>query len=423
MPPFKLGRLFDKIIIYKPQKMGLNLKNLFKDVSQGNNEAILRTNMPELDSLRGIAILVVVLYHAFYWIIINYHSLSVFNGLGKLIILSTSGGWLGVHLFFVLSGFLISGILLDTKDRPDYFRRFYFRRALRILPAYIALLVLLLVVGSIQWPFLVISLFFLSNFAVLFGLSVQYAPLWTLAVEEQFYLFWPQAVRRLSKKSLVIFAILVVVLTTVLRFIAVFTGHKQGLTIYTWFLSDGFALGALMAIYLRSKYATRRKVFHMGLTLVGVGFCTMVVGAPFGILTHETTLGSILQFVPWYTIFAGTILLFLIIGTSKLKHFVLSGWLRYLGYISYGLYLIHFFIFSEIDLFTQMMFPTVNVLMHTTISGLIIRFVMGAGISIVVASLSRKYFEAFFLRLKNKKQSVRATSGQVAPEAATPPFN
>jgi peptidoglycan/LPS O-acetylase OafA/YrhL len=378
-------------------------KNLFFEISRGNAEPILRSNMPELDFLRGIAVIVVLLYHGFYWIIVNYYNLSAFNGLGKLIILSTSGGWLGVHLFFVLSGFLITGILLDSKERPDYFKRFYSRRALRILPAYLALLFILLIFGVIQWPFLLISAFFLSNFAVIFSLSVQYAPLWTLAIEEQFYLFWPQAVRQLSRKTLTILALSIVLLTPVIRGIAVLSGQRQGLNIYTWFLFDGLAVGSLLAIYLRSKYATRQKVFHMGLILITIGLGIMMIGAPFGILTHETTLGSILQYVPWYILFAGAILLFLIIGTSNLKRFVLWKWLRYFGYISYGLYLIHFFIFSELDLLAQKLFPELNTILYTTTSGLLFRFIIGAGISILIAALSRKYFESRFLSIKNKQ--------------------
>jgi peptidoglycan/LPS O-acetylase OafA/YrhL len=380
-------------------------KILFSEISKGNSEPIMRPNMPELDSLRGVAVLLIVLYHGFYWIIVNHYSLSAFSWLGKIIILSTSGGWLGVHLFFVLSGFLITGILIDTKERPDYFKRFYSRRALRILPAYLALLCILLIFGVIQWPFLVISLFFLSNLAVLFGLSVQYAPLWTLAIEEQFYLFWPQAARRLSRKALTILALLIIILTPVIRWIAVSGGHRQGLNIYTWFLFDGLAAGSLIAIYLRSKYATRQKVLKTGLILLAVGLGIIAVGAPFGILVHETALGSIFQFVPWYIIFTGVILLLLIIGTSNLKRFVLWNWLRYFGYISYGLYLVHFFISSELDFLAQKISPALNVILHATTSGLLLRFIIGTGISILIAALSRKYFENFFLSLKNKSRN------------------
>ena len=99
-------------------------------------EPLLRPHMPELDTVRGVAVISGLLLHAFYW---QYSHLR-FTGTARLILLATQPGWLGVNLFFVLSGFLITGILVDSKDKPQYFRRFYWRRALRMLPAYYLLL-------------------------------------------------------------------------------------------------------------------------------------------------------------------------------------------------------------------------------------------------------------------------------------------
>lgn len=100
--------------------------------------------MPELDSLRGIAILLVLCFHGF-----NYPGLvwSQFKGPARVFITASFGGWTGVYLFFVLSGFLITGILLDSKPKPHYYRRFYIRRALRILPAFYLILLLLIGYG------------------------------------------------------------------------------------------------------------------------------------------------------------------------------------------------------------------------------------------------------------------------------------
>src|ERR1700744_1028317 len=98
-----------------------------------SDRPLLRKHMPELDVLRGLAIFSVVLYHGLYWD--GGHTTSKIM---KLIVKASVFGWLGVNLFFVLSGFLITGILLDTKGRPDYYRRFYLRRVQRILPAYLA---------------------------------------------------------------------------------------------------------------------------------------------------------------------------------------------------------------------------------------------------------------------------------------------
>ena len=99
--------------------------------------------MPELDALRGLAIAGVVCLHGFYW----QHGGMRAGPWGRLILNLSRPGWLGVNLFFVLSGFLITGILLDSAARPDRYRRFYARRALRILPAYCAVLIVLWLCG------------------------------------------------------------------------------------------------------------------------------------------------------------------------------------------------------------------------------------------------------------------------------------
>ena len=93
-------------------------------------EALVRRFMPELDVLRGVAVLAVLFYHGFR---AQYGDLP-FTGVRRILCKRPNPELLGVNLFFVLSGFLITGILLDSRNRPDYYRRFYTRRALRILP-------------------------------------------------------------------------------------------------------------------------------------------------------------------------------------------------------------------------------------------------------------------------------------------------
>jgi peptidoglycan/LPS O-acetylase OafA/YrhL len=99
-------------------------------------EPVLRPRMPELDTLRGIAILLVLLDHGF----APQQGTTAFHGVTRAFLELAAIGWIGVGCFFVLSGFLIAGILLDSKNRLDFFRRFYTRRALRILPIYFAVL-------------------------------------------------------------------------------------------------------------------------------------------------------------------------------------------------------------------------------------------------------------------------------------------
>ena len=170
-------------------------------------ENLIRPVMPELDSLRGVAILLVLFFHGFDSPGIVWSRLTV---PGRLFFTACLGGWTGVYLFFVLSGFLITGILLDSKPKPQYYRRFYIRRALRILPAFYLLLLLLIVLPRtgwlahrrVGWPFVALSFLYLANVTNLFGVPGQYGALWSLAVEEHFYLVWPAVVRRLSRRAI-----------------------------------------------------------------------------------------------------------------------------------------------------------------------------------------------------------------------------
>jgi peptidoglycan/LPS O-acetylase OafA/YrhL len=176
--------------------------------------------IPVLDSLRGVAILSVFLYHAFFW-----NGMALDGWLSRAVMQLTRPGWLGVDLFFVLSGFLITGRLLDRRPLAarEYYTWFYTRRALRILPLYYATLV---VVGSLLWwagetslMFLAASAVFLPNIALIAGwwATGPLAVLWSLGVEEQVYLVWPLLVRVLSMRRLAWFFVAVGVTEPLLR--------------------------------------------------------------------------------------------------------------------------------------------------------------------------------------------------------------
>src|ERR1700733_7731353 len=107
----------------------------------GPPENLLRPRMPELTTIRGIAILLVLFFHGFSF----RYGLGGLSGLPKLFVAATFPGWMGVDLFFVLSGFLITGILLDSKSKAGYYRTFYTGRVLRILPLYYTVLLILAV--------------------------------------------------------------------------------------------------------------------------------------------------------------------------------------------------------------------------------------------------------------------------------------
>ena len=174
-------------------------------------ESILRPRMPELDTLRGIAILVVVAFHGFGGIAYLPAARPLWQ---RIFLGAAKQGWTGVNLFFVLSGFLITGILFDSLVKPDYYSRFYYHRALRILPAYYMMLFVLLAGNLIMWSdvhktlaFVGLSIFYLSNIVPLFGVTNMYPLLWSLAVEEHFYLLWPTVVRFFTRRGVAIVAI------------------------------------------------------------------------------------------------------------------------------------------------------------------------------------------------------------------------
>lgn len=162
------------------------------------------TRIPQLDGLRGVAVLMVVLFHY----INNGYPLAEQDNLGtfeNILVKVTYFGWTGVDLFFVLSGFLIGSILFKNIGSPNFFRTFYIRRAARIIPVYFMLLIVFWVVKQTSWyqsdayifqknlPLLPYFLFlqnFVMSFAGHFGPEAL-TPTWSLAVEEQFYLLIP----------------------------------------------------------------------------------------------------------------------------------------------------------------------------------------------------------------------------------------
>jgi peptidoglycan/LPS O-acetylase OafA/YrhL len=212
-----------------------------------------------LDGLRGTAILAVVVSHYSAWLPTTYEAV------GALQI-----GWAGVDLFFVISGFLITGILLDAKGAPHYFRNFYARRALRIFPLYFAFLaatlLLLLAVGSSPqlwraqpWLWTYTANYWLPMQPTWDRWTQMVMPLWSLAVEEQFYLAWPLVVFAFSAPALIRICIAVIVAALALRLVLTAAGVGW-FAIYMWTpaRADPLAAGALVALLLRQPDGERR---------------------------------------------------------------------------------------------------------------------------------------------------------------------
>ncbi len=356
---------------------------------------LFRSSMPELDAVRGIAILMVLFYHGLFW----SHDLGKAHGLARYILLFTKPGWLGVELFFVLSGFLITGILLKAKGRPHYYKNFYLRRVLRIMPAYFALVLILKLLGMAHWSFILVCALFLGNLSGLLGVPMDYGPLWSLGVEEQYYLLWPTAVRYLDKKRLSILCVAICLADPLLRFVSFECGLKEGLYFYTWFVLDGLIMGSMMALWLNQGNVPRKAVRNWAFLLTGFGAITLAAGAPFGILTRNRPLGAAFQYTPWCIIFSGFILAVLLVGTSRYASWVTARPLRFFGEISYGLYLVHMLAFSLVDKLLVDIWPGFPVI-RQELWPMLLSFTLASLLAIALSTLSRYTFEQWFLNLK-----------------------
>lgn len=359
--------------------------------------------MPELDTLRGVAVLFVLFFHGFYFIA----GAAQFHGPFRWFMAATNAGWTGVNLFFVLSGFLITGILLDSKNRPGYYRNFYLRRALRILPAYYGVLFLVMLIAHlgltarrVSWGFFGLSLIYLANLTPLFGVPMQYAVLWSLAVEEHFYLLWPTAVRFFSRRALPWICVLLIATSPALRALYCWLG-RDARSPFTWLDLDGLAWGALLAILVRGKLSSRSAALRLGLACVLGSLILGVAFFPAGIASSASFAGAVFRTSLTNSFFAGVLALALVAGTGAWKSVLARPTLKFFGEISYGLYLIHMMAFDAVD----------RVLSHwglhlswtsATAPLLIGRFIAAASLSIGAAYLSRWYFEEPFLRLKKK---------------------
>ena len=205
-------------------------------------------HMPALDGLRGLAILLVLACHA-----ALAGRDSVQGTYAHLIDLVMGAGWVGVDLFFVLSGFLITGILLATKDSPAYYKSFFARRLLRIFPLYYLFVLFTYVrFHSSFTRFDVASLlFFYYNWqAVHLGHHLPNVnSLWSLAVEEQFYIIWPTIVLFVKRKALVRLSIAGIVMAFILRLVILpHATSFQSAYYLTPTRMDALLVGALLAI-------------------------------------------------------------------------------------------------------------------------------------------------------------------------------
>jgi peptidoglycan/LPS O-acetylase OafA/YrhL len=352
--------------------------------------------MRGLDSLRGIACLMVLFFHGFG----NHYRWDGLSSPARWFLSITSFGWSGVNLFFVLSGFLITGILLDSREKADYYRRFYMRRVLRILPAYYGVLLFLvflwktgMIDRSVSWGFVGLSVVYLANVTSLLGVPIQYGVLWSLAVEEHFYLIWPTCVRILKLRGIAILAGAVCLGSLTMRLITFRLGHDP-FGYYTWLVADGLAMGSLLAIAARYFRQSRRAMWSIAGFAFFAAACCFLVDR----LCGRTVAGGSFHVTGFNAFFAGIVTSTLLLGS---RFSIRQPVLEFFGEISYGLYLMHMLGFDLYDHYMHRWWPGLPG--GEGLFGIMLfRFVVVASFSVGLAYLSRWYYEEPFLRLKDR---------------------
>ena len=351
--------------------------------------------VPALDGVRGLAILMVLLTHS--------TGALPSTGAGPWLAPLFAIGWAGVDLFFVLSGYLITRILISTRSASNYFASFYVRRLLRIAPLYYASLVLVAVVILVRdggwlesrlpslWPGLALHAVYLQNWPIFWEgpQSHLLAHFWSLAIEEQFYLVWPLVVRFSSPSRLLRICAIGLAVSVFLRVAVVMLYGGEAGAKFTLTRMDGLLLGAALATWTIDREVPRAALVASFAVPIAV-FSVIGVVAP-----AEFLMPDVMMFtagVAAAALFSGGLVACALRPGAVARQFENRG-LMTLGVVSYGLYVMHypFFVVSHVVLR-----PLLNVnlpLSLTVICAL-------SGMCLVAAKLSFHYFETAFLRLK-----------------------
>jgi peptidoglycan/LPS O-acetylase OafA/YrhL len=299
-----------------------------------------RAYYPALDILRGTAILAVVFYH-------NFDFVSFFRF-----------GWMGVDLFFVLSGFLITNLLLQSVNNKFYFRNFYMRRVLRIFPLYYIVLLSFFLLSPILFsqkgPQTTFSYYnenkvwFWTYFQNWLMVEKGPAPVpflshfWSLAIEEQFYLIWPFIlffIRKTKSLKIVISVLITIAIVSRLCTWMMYPHEVESYYCNTFTRMDSLLMGSLLAVHIKEGKGLSANLIH----LVIISFILLIAASLF--IFSNVDQGNFLFPTIGYTISAifFSVVLYLFIK----KEAILINWfrrldaLRFIGKISYGIYVFH----------------------------------------------------------------------------------
>jgi peptidoglycan/LPS O-acetylase OafA/YrhL len=364
-------------------------------------------HIPALDGLRGLAILAVMIFH--------YRMVLIGSGwIAKALDCLAASGGMGVNLFFVLSGFLITGILWDSKEEPGYLRNFFARRFLRIFPLYYGTLF----VGLILVP----SCFHVSDPKYLSTVHHQlwlwtytsnfyecwtgramplFGHFWSLAVEEHFYLIWPFVVLASTRGTLMRVCVGCFVAAFLFRWALLPVGGNPTLAVsrLTPCQIDALATGAFLAMAARNPRGARPLIAPrclmpaFGLSAVVVGAFVFHLPGTFDAIP-EALSGSCIS------IFFGLMLCVALAGPPFFQYFFQLRALRLLGKYSYGLYVFHWPIGRFWLIFMQRWSAGGHSFLLNPILFQTAYFVAAASSSLLAAWLRYHFYESYFLRLK-----------------------
>jgi peptidoglycan/LPS O-acetylase OafA/YrhL len=378
-------------------------------------------HIPALDGLRGVAILLVLLLHYFYGPVVTHAPYGTL-WIDRQILRVASLGWVGVDLFFVLSGFLITRILLGAREGGSYFRSFYARRFLRIFPIYYGFLFFLIVIlpnlpgfrgdpglaklryhELVYWTYLLnvaVSLHPLVDRGGIFANG----HLWSLAVEEQFYLIWPLVVFLLGRRGLGIFCVLCVIAAPAIRY-GLLHGAVPPLhsvfAAYTLMPArmDALALGGLIAVVEREPDLLRR-LSRWALPVGGAAalFLAILYLSRGGLSAFDEPVE-----VFGYSAIALTCaaLLTMMVGgpPGALQAVFGHRGLKFFGKYSYGLYVLHiqilYVLFRPLDYFGGL-----SAVGGSYLPAGLLFAVLATACAVTAAWLSWHLYEKHFLKLK-----------------------
>jgi peptidoglycan/LPS O-acetylase OafA/YrhL len=352
---------------------------------------LTKSYYPALDGLRGFAILGVLLQHNFSFLPVPRY------------------GWVGVDLFFVLSGFLITEILLKTKEQKNYLPNFYIRRILRIFPLYYGSLILFFSLAPLISQFKDQYSYYSANQGMLW-MHLQnwlyiakprldnhtvFSHFWSLSIEEQFYLVWPLIILACHQTRRLVLLIYVALLgSIVFRFMtwSYFGNGDTNFLLQYMTRIDGLCVGSLIAAWRtdRAQMATK-KILRLGGTFFGLHIAAFLVSK------------TIFPGIPHFTIFGystiavsfGFLLNFLMEKRNRLTKFLFENKpMKGLGKISYGVYIYHWPIFVLFKIFVADRMLKLGMPENIVIS------IAATTLTILVSVISYNFFEKKLLALR-----------------------